>query len=231
MIYHESINLANTTTKWSPPLDSEEAFSRHLKGEYNKLEAAGWIDQEIEYTFNSQGFRDEEFPRDLNYLAVGCSHTMGVGLRYEQTWVSQLSKLIDKKIYNAGVAGAATDTVYRIVSHLLSGYQPDIVFMLRPPAWRWELSEDNKTFKVYNYNTYHDYRSTHLDYYFLNDINSGINAQKNMDAINYICNRSDCRLIELSADYDLIADEGARDLMHSGPNAHKDIANKFKELL
>ena len=230
MIYHEWIDFANTTVDWFAT-DSQEAYNFNLKNRYQDLEDAGWVDQSIDYSFNSLGFRDDEFPTNLNYLAVGCSHTQGVGLHREQTWVSQLSNMIGEKVFNAGISGAAQDTVYRVLDQLLPNYHPKVVFMLAPPSWRMELSDDNQTFKVYNFHSYAEDRSKHLDFYFQNDINSSINSQRNIDAIQNICNKWNSKLITLLSDHDLITDERARDLMHSSPDAQKDVANKFKELL
>jgi hypothetical protein len=62
--------------------------------------------------------------------------------------------------------------------------------------------------------------------YLIYDQNSELNRRKNLNAMQHICNKHSVPFY-----YDLLEDfvDGAlaRDLMHCGPDAHKNLANKF----
>lgn len=228
MVYHENLQYAGKTVNWVPG-DDKENYKYNLHNNFNKLTELGWADSVIEYTFNSAGFRDNEFPDHIEYLALGCSHTFGTGLHKTQTWVSFLGSLLDTKIWNAGVAGCAMDTVFRILDNFIGVYSIDTIFLLCPPKYRYEVCVDNNTWEVRNIH------SENVDLfskmYFTNDLNSAYNFEKNLLSIECICNKHNINLKYLSADHDLVVDHSARDLMHSGPLAHEQMARMFLQQL
>jgi hypothetical protein len=69
------------------------------------------------YMFNSDGFRSIELDQNIDIVALGCSHTLGIGLPIEYTWINQLSSMLSKDIINMSEAGAGVryliDTFYR----------------------------------------------------------------------------------------------------------------------
>jgi hypothetical protein len=89
-------------------IDSEELYQQ------NKIEKGpNWYyyDNEIEYKFNSWGYRSKEFDllgRDY-LLTFGCSYTEGVGLHYEDMWSTKLAKVLDLDIFNLGSGGTGLD--------------------------------------------------------------------------------------------------------------------------
>lgn len=228
MIYHRNLKYAGQILDWLDT-DSREQWDFHLTNKNNELKKSGWLDQiPIQYKFNSAGFRGDDFNLNIKIVAAGCSHTFGVGLHEHQTWVGQLEQLLDCKIQNLGVSGASMDTVYRILDSLLDHLRPDVLFLFAPPSYRVEFCiDDNSIWEVYNI---HTNNNEHLKNYFINDINSAYNFQKNLQAIQYICLEKNIRLIHLSADHDFVADHSARDLLHSGPDVHKGIAERFYKM-
>ena len=178
----------------------------------------------IEYKFNYYGFRDWEFPDKLEFVALGCSHTLGEGINCDDSWPSQLSELISNKVYNAGVSNAAMDTVYRISKELIPRHNPDVVFMFSPPSLRFEMANENDTWDVVNI---HAHRAEYTDRYFLYDQNSYVNFVRNLDAIKNICTENNAKLIYLTADHDFRADHAAADGFHSGPEVMLEIAERF----
>lgn len=103
----------------------------------------GYDETSITYTFNSQGFREEEF--DLTngrkkILCLGCSHTEGIGLRLEDAWVTKLKKHFpDHDVYNLGWGGGSTDTVARLLANSAGVFKPEAVFILWPDKNRYEM--------------------------------------------------------------------------------------------
>jgi hypothetical protein len=59
------------------------------------------------YVLNSDGFRSIELDRNVEIVALGCSHTFGVGLPVEYSWVNQLSSMLSKDIVNLSRPGAS----------------------------------------------------------------------------------------------------------------------------
>ena len=222
-MYHNHTKYAGKTVEWID-FDSKEMYDRNLKDHYTQLEQGGWINTTIEYKFNYYGFRDWEFPDQLEFLALGCSHTLGHGLHADQAWPSQLSQLIDNKVYNGGVSGAAMDTVYRIAKELVPRHKPSTVFLLAPNSMRFELANENDTWDVINV---HADRDICTDHYFMYGQNSFVNFNRNLHAIKHICAKNNANLICLTADHDFRADYAARDLMHSGPEVMAELAERF----
>lgn len=63
----------------------------------------------IQYRFNSVGLRmDNELPVDDYIVGFGCSHTVGVGVNVEDTWIHQLANKLSVNYINAGVSGGSS---------------------------------------------------------------------------------------------------------------------------
>lgn len=71
----------------------------------------------------------------MNKLAVGCSHTYGVGVDPQQAWPILLGAI------NCGVSGVSSDYIARNLPTLLEKYQPSIVYVLWPDWSRFEYIE------------------------------------------------------------------------------------------
>jgi len=70
-----------------------------------------YYDNEIEYKFNSWGYRTKEFDDLENdyLLTFGCSYTEGVGLHYNDMWSTKLAKVLNMDIFNLGQGGTSPD--------------------------------------------------------------------------------------------------------------------------
>lgn len=70
-----------------------------------------YFDNEIEYKFNSWGYRTKEFDDvDKDYLLTfGCSYTEGIGLHYDDMWSTKLSKTLNLDLFNLGAGGTSPD--------------------------------------------------------------------------------------------------------------------------
>jgi len=93
----------------------------------------------IDYQINSSGLRGPEIQKDkpdLRILALGNSCTFGWGVPYEQTWVSLLQNLIEKKediqteVICAGVPGYSSHQGKIFFEKELLGLEPDIVLIM-----------------------------------------------------------------------------------------------------
>ena len=94
--------------------DNEKWFSQNITRRPDLLQT--YIDNPIKYDINKQGFRSKfDFEpynnRDVD-LALGCSHTFGVGHYLENTWVDMLSKATGREIINLGSPGHGIEVHY-----------------------------------------------------------------------------------------------------------------------
>jgi hypothetical protein len=94
----------------------------------------GCLDQElflrwphpVNYKYNSRGFRDQEWPQDLN-SAVWCfgdSFTVGIGSCFEHTWPQVLSQHSQRRVINVSMDGASNEWIARQVCDAYDLAQP-----------------------------------------------------------------------------------------------------------
>lgn len=227
------IKLANSELPWLP-MDTEALYKENLKTNFKMLNDWGWIDyKEFSYKFNSDGFRSEEF--DFNQtpslVALGCSHTIGIGVPYEQTWPFLLSSMLDLKCYNLGIGGSSNDTGFRLGYHYVPKLKPSIVAFLSPQPERLEIvashsgkdfnswsflpnSDNGKKFNFF-YNSWIEYES-----------NSFLNREKNILALKETCVRTNCLFVSIPIESIRTIDK-ARDLAHWGGKTNQFVAEKF----
>jgi hypothetical protein len=100
------------TSKWFPT-DSKEHFENNCKDKITKslLEKLGWIDSDIDYCINRQGFRAQDFDNiDTKcILFSGCSQTFGIGVNLEDTFSGVVSKYFNRQGVNLGMPGYGLD--------------------------------------------------------------------------------------------------------------------------
>lgn len=222
----------SSTTQFCSGTDTEENFNTNCKIEknYKKLKNLGWLDGEVlTYRYNSQGFRDDEFDQQPAGIALGCSHTKGVGIHAEHAWPRQLQNMLGQKIWNLGVGGAALDTCYRLLEYWIEHLNVEFVVCAVPGISRYELFANNNWSTLLpsehtwtNMPWLSEYHKNYLTY----DQNSEVNRRKNLQAMQHICNQHAVPFY-----YNLMEDFGdgasARDLLHCGPDAHEELAKKF----
>lgn len=222
---HQWSDHASTTIKWLAP-DSEENYKKHLKDDEHKqlLEIFGWIDADIDYTFNSEGFRTAEFDPRPNWMALGCSFTQGTGVNEADRWTDVISDQLGVHCWNLGVAGAAGDTCYRIAKHYIPKLLPRFVVYLEPRYNRTELfSSMQDAPLVLNWAYDHTHWSgPYVKELILHEENLTLAGEKNREAIRSICLQHNIPLIVYQPDayVSLVEDKKqhdlGRDLLHPG---------------
>ena len=230
---HFNQQFANQIKEWSGS-DNEVRYQENVSNPNTRkrLEKLGWFDTKIYYSYNSEGFRDEEFDQRPAFLALGCSHTQGVGIPEETTWPRQLEKLLNIKVWNLGVGGAALDTCYRFLDYWIHHLNVTAVICAVPPIYRFEVFENGNWSNILHSDPH--IRSWMQDYvknYFTFDQNSNLNRRKNLMAMQNICDVKGVpfypNLLEGFGDYG-----GARDLSHSGVSANRILATQiYKQIL
>jgi hypothetical protein len=220
----------NKTLYWTGS-DSEQNFLKNPKPEYNETS--------ITYVYNTYGYRTKEFELttpNSNILCLGCSHTEGVGLRYEDVWVSQiLNQFLDYNVYNLGFGGGSGDTVTRTLVNCCSVFQPKKVFILWPSMSRFEtysFDSNSPGYPQLNFNCSNDITRSNIHLY--DKIQLKANLDKNRALVIALKQIYGFELYEIYAD-DLTSDDKFRKLssidrardFHYGPTQHKRIAEMF----
>jgi hypothetical protein len=223
---HNWTHVAGQTINWISP-DTKEKYQQHMNDSVkrNMLQLFGWVDRHIDYTFNSDGFRTEEFDSRQNFVAIGCSFTQGTGVAEHERWTTVLSKMLNLWCWNLGVAGAASDTCYRIARHYLVQLKPQFVVFLEPRANRIELhtGPDHPPHLInWAYDQANWGSGPFIKTMLAHDENLEIRAEKNRAAIAYVCSQLGIPLIMYAPDdfLNLIRDKRqldlGRDLLHPG---------------
>ena len=223
---HAWSSYAGQTVQWISP-DSKENYQQHINDPAKKLmlQQFGWIDQHIDYTFNSDGFRTDEFDTRPNFVVIGCSFTQGVAVNRSETWAQLVSDQLGLSVYNLGVSGASADTCYRIIKYYAPILKPQFVIFLEPRGNRTELHYDpDQPPHLINwaYDAGSWGNSVYTKTWLSNEVNMQLHAEKNRAAVAHVCASLDIPLIMYAPnDYvDLVADKTqldlGRDLLHPG---------------
>lgn len=181
--------VKNDTVFWLTS-DTEDLYQQNLRdsGKRKLLEEWGWIDVEIQYSFNSHGFRSIEFDDRPAIAVFGCSHTQGIGLHYHQVWHQQLSKkLNDKPIFNFGIGGASADTCYRLAENYLPNLNVDTVIFLAPSEYRLEFWDINDSFPWFLNARSVPENHKFFTPWFIDPRNASMYSLKNIQSVAYIC--------------------------------------------
>ena len=238
--FQYNYDYRNTSLHWHGS-DSRQRFEDNLNDPVRAktLKEQGWIDADILYTYNSQGFRCGEFDDRSSALALGCSFTEGTGLYEYQAWPNVLSQMLNMHIWNLGTGGGSIDTVFRILDHYIRRLNVHTVFVFMPPEGRFEYQDIDGGFPIIQTFTHGLHESFAKEW--LTQTNNGIyNTRKTMLAIKQLCHNFDVPLFAFPSSTSIhyedqiknayIEFDMARDLMHRGPIYQKWIAETMCRL-
>ena len=125
MILPDFVLPARTNTQWAySGIDTLESCldPEHFKN----------YPHPIQYTFNSRGFRDAEWPSTRDELqsaiwCVGDSFTVGVGSPVKHTWPCMLQQHTALRSINVSMDGASNNWIARHLSRIIVQIQPATV--------------------------------------------------------------------------------------------------------
>lgn len=113
---------------------------------------------QVEYRYNSRGFRDAEWPGTLEELknaiwCVGDSFTVGIGSPLAHTWPYQVSQQLGKRTINISMDGASNEWIARKVLQIQETIFPDLIIIQWSYSHRREhkdilLSDEDR--RIYN---------------------------------------------------------------------------------
>lgn len=218
---------ANKTFFWLP-MDTLELYQKNLVDNFDLLKTNDWINKEIQYRFNSFGFRCDEFTQDKNILFLGCSFTIGIGIPAETRWTDIVAKHLNLKCYNLGIGGSSSDTAFRLGLKWIDILNPSIVIFRKPYGIRLEIIS-SKEINMLNIIS-SDYQDFFKKYAF-DDMNHDLNSIKNELALKYLCQVKNIKIIVVDDTNRFPVYDLARDLAHSGIKTNQSYADYMLTLI
>jgi hypothetical protein len=226
---HYNSSKANQDLPWSGT-DNELRWATNWKNPSNRDFLNSLKD--FQYSYNSHGFRTPEFNNKPCIIALGCSHTEGVGVAVKDTWPSVLEHLSGNTVYNLGVGGCGIDTVYRLLKYYASNLNTIAICIHVPPSVRFEIKSNTwETYSIYDTD-----QNNFMKTWFLHDENSKLHQEKAVAAIRWFCSENDLPLAVTYCNDDQYIDKSVqnnlgRDLLHHGSGYHINIGRTMHNQL
>jgi hypothetical protein len=238
-LIHNYSRLAGRTVHWDTT-DNKDAYVKNLQNPlaYQRLSELGFLNTQIDYQFNSHGFRTTEFDRPFDAVCFGCSFTMGTGIHSRDTWPEQLATMTGLTVANLGHAGSSNDTAFRFADHYLKLLKPRYAVWLQTDRQRIELIDSVNSISINILST--DRTNPCAGDYFIkgwfgSDENQQLNLRKNTLAFQQMCESLNIKHIIL--DRTMVPPHPpyplghARDLTHPGVDTYKNIAKHVTTLI
>ena len=240
LLFHLTLlNRASTVSEFHGS-DSRELFVSNCakSNERAELKRYGWLTREIQYKFNSQGFRCDEFDSRENFIALGCSFTEGVGVPVTEAWPAFLSQRVGLHGWNLGIGGTSVLSVARLLVPAIHALAPKFIAVFLPPKQRFDVVEhhgyattftpgDNKDAQIFHTKL----ASSYVKSWFANLANAELQFKMVEAYCTQVANEFNIPLIMLGSEETRSSlhayGDVARDLMHDGPRSNSAIADKF----
>lgn len=193
-------NRANTSVRW---LGSDSVLNyKEIVDKFPNL----YSRYDIEYKFNSHGFRCDEFdiPSEIPIVFLGCSITEGIGIRQNETWSYLLLEKIKQKTnkyipyWNLSLGGTGIDTQARNLYFLTNilNKKTKFVFSLMPQPYRREYKVESNEYRNWLPNWLRDDAplNTHINPIF-SDSNFSIHqSERSLMTIDTLCRQNDAKM-------------------------------------
>ena len=115
---------------------------------------------QIEYKYNSRGYRDAEWPNTITELqdAIWCfgdSFTVGIGSPLTHTWVNILQSKCKQRCVNVSMDGASNNWIARKILTLLEEVNPKLIiiqwsFIFRNEESNTDLRDEDRRLQYYD---------------------------------------------------------------------------------
>ena len=150
--------LVNNAGWWAARIFTNSNFNfdpGYIKEEIYPCDEGSTSRACIEITYNSHGFRGNEFEKEkpdntFRIFTLGGSTTEGVGAEDDETWPAHLQQIINEKItgknievINFGLSGATSETEYSLIKNKIAALEPDLIIMY--DGWNEDATQVEKT--------------------------------------------------------------------------------------
>lgn len=194
-----------------------KVYERHVPHKEFFTDTSGTI----EYTLNSLWHRDIELDSYTDYtLAVGCSHTFGIGS--STPWPTYIDNC-----YNAGIPGATVHDMCDVAIGIYKENPYKKLLLFAPHGERMLIEEDGKVQALMPYNIPDKYKSIDIPTKMLY-------TNRSIGHLQYFCDVNDIELKIICSNSiqfikknkDKIVDKGA-DGVHYGDVTQQNFAGMF----
>ena len=226
-IIHNYSTQAGKILHWDTS-DSESQYLKNIQNpeSYQQLLNLGFLNTQIDYQYNSHGFRTFEFDRKFEVVCFGDSFTMGTGIHAKDTWPAQFSVITGLTVANLGHAGSSNDTAVRMALHYLPLLRPQYAIWVQTDMHRIELLDDSipLSLNILAGDTTNPCANDEfIKIWFTSETNQQLLQQKNTLAFEMLCRLENIIPIIIPRNEMPIIDY-ARDLMHSGRLSYQQLA-------
>jgi hypothetical protein len=85
----------------------------------------------IVYKFNELGYRDEEWPENIDNCvwAIGDSFTVGIGQPFEETWPQLVQTKLQTRVINISMNGASATWIARRAKFIIDNFNPKTILI------------------------------------------------------------------------------------------------------
>lgn len=243
----------NKTEDWCSS-DTEDRYSETTEYGPNLYQPGSF-----QYTYNSDGFRCDEFdlPSQERIVFLGCSFTEGIGLPIESTWAYQLLQKIRNKtgknipFWNLAIGGGGIDTMASHLYQYIDKIRPRHIIFLRPP-WVRRQAKINTDYHI-EWMPGYDSVSSEFEKVFSNEHYALQQADRSLTIIDLLAQKHNSIVhhinwqlingVDQKLESALVACKNfryinstwphrvdvARDNMHPGPQTHTIAVNKMWE--
>lgn len=207
------------------------------------------------YTYNDLGFRGDSVKKDgFKVMSLGCSHTEGVGVNYNDTWPTQFTNLIPNGVnMNFGTGGRSNDFIVRCLLTYYDVVKPDLVLVMYPSPLRREIyTKDGGVepfIPVHSWGYMNETEDGRKMQTYLTELQNNnedfINWYKNHQIIKLFLESKNCNWLwngsfgipidyqefnRFDGNYKFFIDKGV-DNAHPGPKQNKSYANKLHDFI
>lgn len=204
--------------------DTEERAKLHMSERHDPDAPERYrLDGDWFYEFNSGGFRgaDAEAGADLDVFAIGDSNTLGVGVRYEQTWPSRFVEFVQGRNPERGVSlvnlsegGASNDYIARVMLKQCGALEPSLVLAAFASPLRKEYVEEGRSKQIRPPLETDEALAYYSSY---TDAGGVLNCLKNMLLLQFFCRSRGIELVMSWARHEMLEDAAFRDHPLCGP--------------
>ena len=147
---------------------------------------------DVVYTYNEEGFRGDSVDEDIDMVAIGCSHTEGIGVNDNETWPFYVASSLGINHINMGFTGRSNDYISRMTIKAVKQYRPKFISVMYTYPVRRELPT-KYGFQPFAANPWGYFEDFPEDYKALTQLSSQLNDKRNWEK-NHLLIDSICKL-------------------------------------
>jgi len=150
------------------------------------------------YSYNEIGYRGDSINDNIDILAIGCSHTEGIGVSDNETWPYFVAKELNCKHINLGYTGRSNDYIARVTALYVRQFNPKVVTVMytypsRREFWT-EYGPQPYTINPWGY--FKDHPEKYKSFTQLNTLENNIqNFIKNHLIVQLACQAAGSKLV------------------------------------